>query len=88
MPSLSVGREDLVATKVGECALFAGGTTGSSKYSSVVDVYNSRIIRSTTTELSLGRSSMAATTVGNYAIFGGGFNAGTKNIVDAYYFVN
>lgn len=87
-PRLSAGRKDLAATTVGDYALFAGGSVASNGYSSVVDSYNNRMIRSTTTDLSLARSDLAATTIGDHALFAGGFNAGTKNIVDAYYFVN
>jgi hypothetical protein len=69
---LSVARSGLVATSVGNYALFGGG-------GDAVDAYDTSLTRTTPTPLSVARSSLAATTVGNYALFGGGGDA-----VDAY----
>lgn len=74
--ALSVARNYLVATTVGGYALFGGGRGGSS----VVDAYDSSLVRSTPTVLSQARSELAATNVGDYALFGGGYSA----VVDAY----
>jgi len=72
---LSVARENLAATTIGNYALFGGGYS-----TSVVDAYDTSLTRTTPTPLSVARYNLAATTVGNYALFGGG-----SNVVDAYY---
>lgn len=54
------------ATAVGDYALF-GESSGT-----LVDVYNSSLIKLTPVNLSDTKSNFAATTVGNFALFGGG----------------
>ena len=70
---LSVAREDVAATTVGNYALFAGGYNPYDDYSyyDTVDAYDTSLVR-TSHELYYQRGEMAATTVGNYALFGGG----------------
>jgi hypothetical protein len=85
---LATGRHNLAATTVGNYALFGGGRSffASDGNSSVVDAYDTSLIRSTPTPLAGGRFWHAATTVGNYALFSGGQN-GTgnyKTLTDAY----
>ena len=70
--NLSVARNYLAATTVGNYALFGGGYNNS--YRDTVDVYNSSLTKSTATNLSVARNYLAATTVGNYALFGGGYS--------------
>ena len=74
--ALSEAKQYLAATTIGNYALFGGGRLYSSSsgtsYSSVVDAYNSNLIRSKLTDLSYGRDTLSATTVGDYALFGGG----------------
>lgn len=69
---LSVGRRELVATSVGNYALFGGGYSSNGP-SNKVDAYNASLTRSTPTVLDLHRYSLAATSVGGYALFGGGY---------------
>ena len=80
---LSLARQNLAATTVGNYALFGGGSSGGD-YHSVVDAYDASLTRTTPTELSEARYGLAATTVGNYALFGGGYNGSWVNTVDAY----
>ena len=86
---LSKDRYDLVATTVGNYALFGGGKCKGGgikwEYASIVDAYNASLTRTTTTGLSEGVTNFAATTVGNYALFGGGENNGCSSKVEAYY---
>ena len=63
---LSVGRDHIAATTVGNYALFGGGN-----YKDTVDAYNTSLTRSTPTALSVARQGLTATTVGTYALFGG-----------------
>lgn len=90
---LSQGRNTLVATTVGDYALFGGGYSDS--YSSVVDAYDQNLTRTTPTELSEARYRLAATTVApaggsslqsGYALFGGGQSSSSvySSVVDAY----
>ena len=84
---LSTSRRYLVATTVRSYALFGGGRTRDSKYSSTVDAYNESLTRSTPAELSVARYYFAATAVGGYALFGGGYAGNTStyySTVDAY----
>ena len=82
--SLSVARQKIAATTVGNYALFGGGYDGDS-YSSTVDAHSTSLSRSTPTALSVKRNELAATTVGNYALFGGGYVGGSfSSTVDAY----
>jgi hypothetical protein len=82
--ALSVARENLAATSVGNYALFGGGFA-SGGLSAVVDAYNPSLVRTTPTALSEGRHLLAASKVGNYALFGGGSaQSGTSSVVDTY----
>ena len=78
---------NLDATTVGDYALFGGGNIGYSGYnsfSSLVNAYDSNLVRSIPTSLSVGRGSYEATTVGDYALFGGGYTGSYSSTVDAY----
>lgn len=81
--ALSVARNNLAATSVGNYALFGGGSGGS--YQSNVDAYDKTLTRTSPTILSYARGRFAATTVGDYALFGGGqYSGGYLSNVDAY----
>ena len=83
---LSLERNALSATTIGNYALFGGGYTTNTSYANTVDAYNISLTRSTPTVLSVARNNLAATTIGNYALFGGGQGrSGHVNTVDAYY---
>ena len=86
--ALSVARDNLAATTVGDYALFGGGYGFGSTYCSTVDAYNSSLTRSIPTALNQEREDLAATTVGNYALFGGGSSYSSTftyySTVDAY----
>lgn len=71
---LSIARDSLAATSVGNLAIFAGGCTAGVVASSVVDIYNvSSKSWLPSFQLQGGaRLGLAATTVGNLAIFAGG----------------
>ena len=77
---LSKAIYELAGASVGNYALFAGGSTGST-VGSTVDAYDSSLTRSTPTELSKARSDLVEASVGNYALFAGGSLTST---VDAY----
>lgn len=80
---LSVERDHLASTTLGDYALFGGGYSHSSV--DTVEVYNKNLTRSTITSLSHIRCELDATTVGNYALFGGGWDDSYRsNVVDAY----
>ena len=93
---LSVAREELAATHIGDYALFGGGRDNNksgdgSNYSAVVDAYDTSLNRTTPTALSVARRYVAATHIGNYALFGGGEDVNTSGdgsqysaVVDAY----
>ena len=81
--SLSVARQKIAATTVGNYALFGGGYDGDS-YSSTVDAHSTSLSRSTPTAWSVARQKIATTTVGNYALFGGGVGGLYSSTVDAY----
>lgn len=78
--TLSQARSHLVATTVGNKAIFAGGTSHINNYvtSNVVDIYDADIGEPndpnawSTTTLSQARVHLAATTVANKAMFAGG----------------
>lgn len=76
--SLSTSRGKLSGAKIGEYMLFAGGS-GESGKSSVVDVYDSNLVRSVLT-LSSSRSGDAGISVDGYAFFGGG----EQNVADTF----
>lgn len=69
---LSQGRYDLVATSVGDKALFAGGTEQGPGPYTHVDIYNASTGLWSIDHLSVGRASLAATSVSEIAIFAGG----------------
>ena len=84
---MSLSRNTLAATSVGNYALFGGGNDG--RYRAMVDAYSDTLVRSTPTDLSKRRSGLAATSVGNYGLFGGGrrwmeSSEGPMDVVDAY----
>ena len=86
---MSIARQDLEATHVGNYALFGGGDasyygTGVSNMSPTVDAYDTSLTRTTPTELSVARIRYAATHVGDYALFGGGHDNDETSVVDAY----
>ena len=85
-PALSTARSSLAGASVGNYALFAGGSRGSSNYISTVDAYDSSLTRSTPTVLSTARRRLAGASVGNYALFAGGQINSSNYIstVDAY----
>ena len=76
---LSLERQALAATTVGNYALFGGGQNTNTPYANTVDAYNTTLTRSTPTALSVGRRYLSATTVENYALFGGGYGSGYAN---------
>lgn len=67
---LSVARQGLAATTVGNYAIFGGGSEDGT--GNVVDAYNSYLQRTNITSFSIDRSNLAAVSVGNYAVFAGG----------------
>jgi len=81
---LSVARDYLAATTVGNYALFGGGYRDYYVYSDTVDAYDTSLTRTIPTPLSVARGQLVATTVGNYALFGGGYDEAYKDTVDAY----
>ena len=81
--SLSSARQQIMATTVGDYALFAGGYDGTR--SSAVDVYNSSLVHSVlTVGLSVARNNGTATTVGNYALFACGVGTSYFDVVDVF----
>ena len=82
---LSQARSALAATSIGDYALFGGGYDSSSY--SVLDAYDTYLIRTTPTPLSQARQYLAATSLGDYALFGGGYSSSSSDysdVVDAY----
>ena len=76
---LSVARDHLAATKVGNYALFGGGETttysndvGSYTTTAVVDYYNTSLVKGVASSLQLAREDPTGTYIGNYALFCGG----------------
>lgn len=83
--ALSVARSYLAGASTKNHALFAGGATGSSVYSAVVDAYDSNLTRSKPTALSVARYYPEGANAGDYAVFAGGYGSGgRKDTVDAY----
>ena len=70
---LSVARDELAGTMVGDLALFGGGTAHGQQ-SSVVDILDTTNGVWTTASLSVARSYLTATSWGNIAAFAGGFD--------------
>jgi uncharacterized membrane protein len=67
---LSQARYYVVATSVGDLALFAGGVgLGTAVISGVVDIFNASSNKWTTATLSQARYQVAATSVGDLAFF-------------------
>lgn len=80
---LSQARYDLVATTVGNYALFGGGNSSKSTTSSdVVDAYDDMLTHTIPSPLSVAKYWLAATTIGNYALFGGGYGANSVDVFD------
>jgi len=69
---LSLARDDISATSVGDYAIFAGGWVHSSENSGVVDIFSGSTGQWSTAALSQPRIDIAATSVGGYALFAGG----------------
>ena len=71
---ISLARENIAATAVGNYALFAGGNVfGYSPVNkNIVDVYNTSLTKSLATALTTPRTQMCAETIGDYALFAGG----------------
>ena len=68
---LSLSAQQLAATTVGNCGIFAGGYGGS--YRNSVDIYDETLTHTQPSNLLCSaKTQLAATTVGNYALFGGG----------------
>ena len=65
-------------------ALFGGGTTNGTNYSSRVCSYNYSLVYVNLSSLSQARRGLVATTLGSYALFGGGYNGSYLSTVDAY----
>ena len=80
--ALSVARQHLAATSVGNYALFGGGETTNN--SNVIDAYDASLTRTTPTALGEARDQLAGTTVGNFALFAGGYTGSFSNRVDVY----
>lgn len=78
--TLQAARFLMTGTNVGDYALFAGGVDSSNE-SSLVDAYNSSLVRSTPSSLSYATRIPARAHVGNYALFGGYLGG---NILNAY----
>ncbi len=72
--ALSVARERLSATTVGNYGLFAGGMNTSGYASNVVDAYSKTLTRTTPTAMTHTRRAPNAETIGNYALIAGGYN--------------
>ena len=89
---LSQARYYLAATSIGDYALFGGGVydvyngiTTVYYFYSVVDAYDTSLVRTTPVPLSKARQALSATSIGNYALFGGGYDSySPSDVVDAY----
>ncbi|KAJ1865476.1 hypothetical protein LPJ78_002650 [Coemansia sp. RSA 989] len=84
---LSVARASIAAANVGHLALFAGGRLQNGTYTDVVDIYNRKTKKWTTSHLSKARSEIGAGSVGSrYALFAGGFDSMFRpmSLVDVY----
>ncbi|NES64341.1 MAG: hypothetical protein F6K24_03235, partial [Okeania sp. SIO2D1] len=93
---LTEARGELVATTVGNFAIFAGGYEKNREPSKVVDVFKcnsqGKLEKLDTKELgteiklTVARGELAATTVGNFAIFAGGYekNREPSKVVDVF----
>lgn len=83
---LSVPRANLAAATISGYALFAGGETASSPYTSaVVDAFDTSLALTQPTPLSVSRKNLAGAANQNYALFGGGESSNTNySTVDAY----
>ena len=85
---LSVSRNQLAATTVGNYALFAGGqkrdeSSYKDYFYDVVDLIDRNLVRSTLTALHTGNNSLSSANVGNYALFAGG-DYRNSDVVDVY----
>ena len=84
--ALSLGRNKLAATSVGNYALFGGGASRNNIQQKTVDAFDTSLTQTIPTVLSVARYELAATSVGNYALFGGGTDnaSNEKTTVEAY----
>jgi len=85
--NLSVGRDELAATTVGNYAIFGGGWVYPSGVKANVDIFDAGTRQWSTASLSVARSQLAATSVGNNALFGGGYDyfaSSAKKTVDIF----
>ena len=71
--NLSIARNTIASTTVGNYALFGGGLPATSN----VDAYDINLTRTNPFGLSSSKYGLGATTVGNYALFGGGIENNT-----------
>lgn len=84
---ISPSRRRLSATSVNGFAMFGGGYSGTTpedpgealNFSSIVNVYDLALARSTTGPLSEARGFFAAAVVGDYALFAGGYKTYVLN---------
>ena len=88
---LSIARYFIGGASIGEYALFGGGYYYQSynyHQTSVIEAYNTSLVRSLPTALSVSRSQAATATIGNYALFAGGgtgmYATNVTAVVDAY----
>lgn len=85
--TLGTGRNSLSAGSIGGCAIFAGGSTGSTDQSNAVDSFNSNLTRTALSSLSYARSHAIPIRLSSYLIFAGNFHSKTHSNsmkVDAY----
>lgn len=84
--TISTARMGMGTGTIGNHALFAGGESGSSVTSNVVDAYDTSLIKTTPTALGQSRRLLASANVGDYLLFAGGraSNNVAYSNVDAY----
>lgn len=82
---LSEAKTNLAGGTIGDYALFAGGTTGTSgRRSSTVEVYSDTLVKSSAADLSAARYNLASANAGDYLLFAGGSGNRGTNTVDYY----
>jgi hypothetical protein len=85
---LSLAKQGVTGTKVGNYVLFAGGETYPNQSpTSAVDAFDSNLTRTSPTALSVSRSGIKAVTIDEYGLFVGGYtysNSTYYNTVDCY----
>lgn len=84
---LSVARDALAGTTVGDYALFGGGgdsyaSNHDKKATALVDAYDASLTHTNPTPLSQARLFLAATSVNGYGIFAGGTSSDYYNVLD------